>query len=118
MNAYKSIALLSVLALPVFGQSLTVRNDSRSTVVVQTATLSQGKLRSDRPIILAAGAISSAIALEGDKMITVYDSRSNRILTQELHRDTKKSVALSIQSDPRTPGKIRLVPIPSDQRNP
>lgn len=110
MNAGTTLALVLALALPAAGQSLTFRNDARTTVVVQTATLQHGRLRSDRPIVLRQGAFSTPVDLGGDKMITVYDGRSNRILFQGVQRRTEGAMKFSIQPDPRSPGKVLLVP--------
>ncbi|MGL4554955.1 MAG: hypothetical protein ACRC33_27625 [Gemmataceae bacterium] len=111
MNVIASLALVLALAVPALGQPLKLRNDGRTTVVVQTATLTRGKLKSDQPIVLKPGATSEAIELDGDKMVTIYDGRSNRILFQSLQREAKGPVNLSIQPDPRTPGKVKLVAV-------
>jgi hypothetical protein len=108
MNASKALVLMLALALPAFGQTLSFKNDAGTTVVVQTATLVRGKLKGDRPIVLRAGAFSAAIDLDSDKMITVYDGRSNRVLYQGLQKQSTTPLKFSIQ--PAAPNKVKLVP--------
>jgi hypothetical protein len=111
MNASRAFVLMLALALPAFGQTLTFKNEAGTTVVVQTATHIRGKLKSDRPMVLRAGALSTAIDLDSDKMITVYDGRSNRVLYQGLQkRSTTTPLKFSIQTDARAPNKVKLVP--------
>ena len=108
MNASKAFVLMLTLASAAFGHTLTFKNEAGTTVVVQTGTLVRGKLRSDRPIVLRAGAMSAAIDLDSDKMITVYDGRSNRVLFQGLQKHSTTPLKFSIQ--PAPPNKVKLVP--------
>lgn len=112
MSVSKALALMLVLGLPAFAaDGMTLRNDGRTTVVVQTGTLLRGKLKSDQPVILKPGESTPDVPLDADKMVTVYDGKSNRILFQAVQRASKASVHYGIQPDPRLPGKVRLVPI-------
>lgn len=113
MNVSKCFALLAALMLSsavALADTMTFRNDSRTPVVVQTATLMNGRLKSDRPLVLRPGETGPGVMLDGDKMITVYDAKSNRILIQSVQRTSPIPLSFSIQPDTRTPGKAKLVP--------
>jgi hypothetical protein len=105
-----AIALLAVLVPSVLAQAaaLTFRNDTMAAVVVQTGTILRGRVLNDQPLVLRAGA-SSRVSLNSDKLILIYDGKSNRILHQAVQKFQGVPALLSIQPDPQAPGKVKLV---------
>jgi hypothetical protein len=65
-------------------EGLIFRNECPAPVVVQAVSIGpRGFIRRDRPYLLNPGDATPAIALPGDKIITVYDARvPNRVLFQ------------------------------------
>lgn len=114
MNARTLLALVAGLLLPagVFASSLTFRNECRSSLVVQTSTLVRGAMQRDQPYLVRPGETTPRLPFERDKIITVYDGRSSRVLFQGIQRHSRGPIRYSIQpdTDQRTPGKVRLVP--------
>jgi hypothetical protein len=105
------IALLAALFLgdAAPAKELSFKNDLRGSVVVQTVTVIRGVTRRDKPELLAPGETSSTMPQDGDKIITVYDGRSNRILYRNTFKVAPKDCHYSITIDPRL-GKVVLVP--------
>lgn len=112
MDMRTLLTLVAGLLLPagVFANSLTLRNECRSSLVVQTSTLVRGAMQRDQPNLVRPGETTPKLPLERDRIITVYDGRSSRVLYQGIQRYSPVPVRYSIQPDPRTPGKVRLVP--------
>jgi hypothetical protein len=112
-TARSLFALLTGLALagPALAQTITFRNDLPFPVVVQTVTAVRGALRKDQPELLAPGEASTRMPQDGDKIITVYDGRSNRALYKNALKAGPLPVTYSITVDPRLPGKVLLAPL-------
>ena len=107
------IALLSVSVPPGLAQAaitLTFRNDGHVAVVVQTGTIQRGKVLNDQPLVLRAGT-SGRVPFNGDKLLLIYEGKSNRILHQSALRFQGSAASFSIQPDPQKPGKVKLVPL-------
>src|SRR5262245_25929384 len=96
------IALLAglVLASPGPAMTLTFRNELRVAVIVQTVTSVGGMTRRDKPALLPPGKMVT-FDLDGDKIFTVYDARSNRVLFRSALKDTGRPVSMGIVLDPR-----------------
>jgi hypothetical protein len=74
--------LLIAWATRASAQTLIVRNDASTAVVVQVVSVCRGVYRRDRPYLLRPGDVTTpGILLPGDKIITVYDATiPNRVL--------------------------------------
>jgi hypothetical protein len=108
-----AIALLAVSVPPGPAQaaiSLTFRNDCNVAVVVQTGTIQRGKVLNDQPLVLRVGT-SGRVPFHGDKLLLIYEGKSNRILHQSALRFQGSAASFSIQSDPQKSGKVKLVPL-------
>ena len=88
------------------------RNDCRSSVVVQTAAVVNGMAQKDQPMLLRPGDGTDKIPTDVDRIVTVYDARSNRVLFRDVLRaDPKNPRGYSIQPDQQAPNKVRLVQV-------
>jgi hypothetical protein len=105
-----AITLLAVLVPSVLAQAtvLSFRNDTTSAVVVQMGTIVRGRVLNDQPLVLRIGA-TARVPFTGDKLITIYDGKSNRILHQAVQKFQGVASTFSIQPDPQSPGKVKLV---------
>src|SRR5215204_3111286 len=85
------------------------RNECKASVIVQTSTVIRGMVIRDQPSLLRPGDASPKFALKNDKIVTVYDARTNRILCREVLKASLVPVAISIEpdKDPRVP-KVQL----------
>ncbi len=92
--------------------TLTFRNDLPLPVVVQTVTVIRGAMRKDQSELLAMSETSTRMPLDGDKIITIYDGRSNKILYKNALKAGRTSLLYSITTDPRLPGKVLLAQRP------
>src|SRR5579883_1330325 len=78
-----AVLIVGLAAGAASAESITFRNDCKSPVVVQAASVYRGVLRRSRPYLLRPGARSPAITLVGDKVVTIYDGKvPNRVLYQ------------------------------------
>src|SRR5262245_12154594 len=83
------IVFLTPAVLP--AQTITFRNVCRAAVVLETASVVRGVLKRDRPIMLKGGEASPRLALDTDKLVTIYDARvPNRILYKDGVRASKR----------------------------
>ena len=106
------LAVALVCLLPSLGQAQDVvfRNDCRYSVVVQTGVVVKGVLQKDQPTLLRQGDSTDKIPTDVDRVVIVYDSRSNRVLFRDvLKADAKNPRAYSIQPDQQATNKVRLV---------
>jgi hypothetical protein len=104
------LAVPIVCLLPTLVQAETVifRNECRSSIVVQTSTVVKGMVQRDQPNLLRPGEYSPKINFESDKIVTVYDARTNRVLFRDVLKYTKMDLGYSIQPDPKVPNKVLL----------
>jgi hypothetical protein len=101
------IACLS--PLPVLASNLQFSNECRGAVIVQPSTVQFGRVRRDTPLLLRAGAVSSPISLDTDKIITVYDGANpNRVLFQGTLSPGSVDLYYSIVPD-NLPNKVRMI---------
>ena len=107
------VALLAVLGLA--GSSpatvLTFRNEVPTPVIVQTVTAIGVVTRRDKPTLLPPGGIVN-LPFDGDKIVTIYDPRSNRVLFRNALKQVPAPLAFGIIVDPRLPGAVTTVPRP------
>src|SRR5262249_2256939 len=76
-----ALGLVSLLLAPadLSAETIEIRNDAKTTVVIQAACVVNGNVRREKPVTVRAGAKIS-IKLSGNKLITVYDaSMPNRV---------------------------------------
>jgi hypothetical protein len=89
-------------------ENLVFRNDCTAPVVVQAVVVFRGTIRRDKPYLLNPGDMTPAIALPGDKVITVYEARvPNRILFQGAIAAGRKDLFFGVVPD-ALPGRVRL----------
>jgi hypothetical protein len=105
------LAVLIVGLVPMTGRAEKVmfRNECRSPVVVQIATDNKGILRKDEPILLRYGDCTAKIKTNVDRLVTIYDNKTNRVLFRDVLKANKKEQYYSIVFDPRRPGRVQLI---------
>jgi hypothetical protein len=103
------VLLISVTASPVRAEKVMFRNECRATVVVQMATVKNGVVRRDQPILLRYGECTPKIKADVDRLVTIYDGKSNRKLFEEVLKANKKEAYYSIVFDARRPGRVQIV---------
>lgn len=103
-------AVAAVLGVPALLRAETVifRNECRVSVVVQTASVVNGMVQRDTPMLLRPGEYTPKIKLDTDKIVTVFDARSNKVLFREKLLMTDKELGYGIQPDPNAMNKVRL----------
>jgi hypothetical protein len=106
------LAVLVLCASAGAGQAETVifRNECRSPVTVCTATVVRGVLRRDKVTTLNPGESTEKIKTDVDKVLTIYDAKSNRILFSGSLRASKKELYYGIAYNPRMPGRVQVLP--------
>ena len=115
MNAHFPCGLLAALLLaPALASAgtITIYNDDATAVpvIVQATCVVRGKLVRDKPDLLTKGDKSHAIALPGNKVVTIYDARvANRVLFQTVIADSADDLQFTIAPDTTAP-KLKLVP--------
>jgi len=106
------LGFLTLALLPGFvtAETIEVRNDTKATIIIQTACIVNDNVRRERPVTLRTGAKIS-IKLHGNKLITVYDaSMPNRVLHQSTIASSKEDGTYSLQPDTKT-GRLQLSPV-------
>jgi hypothetical protein len=105
------LAVLIVCLLPTTlpAQTVVFRNECKSPVVVQTATVVRNVLLRDSPYLLRSTEATPKIALSVNKILTVYDAKSNRVLFRDVLRATPMDLAYGIELDRNRPGSVRVV---------
>jgi hypothetical protein len=91
--------LLALALLPALirAETITIVNNSRVDMVVQCAAVVGGQVKRDKPQVCKAGASVSILAPGGNKLITVYDGRTNRVLIQTTVAGAKDDQAFAIE---------------------
>jgi hypothetical protein len=107
------LAALIVCLTPWAARSETIvfRNECRSMVTVQTASVVRGVYRKDRAIHLRPGEASARIPLDADKLVIISDPRTNRPLYKDGIRSSKRAVYVGIVPD-TVPFKVKLIARP------
>jgi hypothetical protein len=78
-----AVVLLGWSAQSASAETLTIRNQSNSAVIVQVAGIHRGVFRRDRPHLLQPGETTPVLLVPGDKILTLFDAKVlNRILYQ------------------------------------
>jgi len=108
--APRLLGVLVVCLLPasVDAQTVVFRNECRASVVVQTATVVNGVLVHDSPCLLRSMEATPRIPLKVNKIVTVWDAKSNRILYRSVLRATPVSLAYGIVVHPRIQTQVVL----------
>jgi hypothetical protein len=105
------LAVLIVCLLPTTlpAQTVVFRNECKTPVVVQTSTVFRNTLVRDSPYPLRSMEATPRIALSVNKILTVYDPKSNQVLYRDVLRATRMDLAYGIVLDPPPPGRVRVV---------
>ena len=107
-RAVLSLALFAALATPAAcrAEYVIFRNECKTSVVVQTASVVRGVLKRDQALV-KPGEYTGKIALDYDKTITICDGRTGKILFRDPLRASKKPLGYAILPNP-TNGKVRV----------
>src|SRR5262245_19686470 len=92
---------------PVRADTFTFRNDCRVPLVVQVSSVQRGVLKRDQGM-LRPGESTAKLPLDSDKVITIYDSRTSRILFRNVLKMRKAPVTYSLDTDPLFPSRLRI----------
>jgi hypothetical protein len=91
-------------------ETLLIRNETNVPLTVQAACVVNGMLRPQRPVLLQPGGVTR-VALPGNKLINVYDSRlPNRSLFQGTVEASNQDQAFVLVADGMS-GKVKLEPV-------
>ncbi len=113
MNTIRTRLLLpAVLIVCSVGGSLQAetfvfRNECRVPLVVQVSSVQRGVLKRDQGL-LRPGESTAKLPLDSDKVITVYDSRSSRILFRDVLKVRRQPAWFILEPDPRFPARLRI----------
>jgi hypothetical protein len=107
------LAVLTVCLIPAAlrAENVTFRNDCPFPLVIQTATLRNGTLYRDQAQLIRSGERTTPIRVNADKILSVYDGKSNRTLYRDALRATTKELHYSINAmaNPRFPGRVQMI---------
>jgi hypothetical protein len=107
------IAACLILPAGLRAETLTIRNDTKIPLVIQTAIVVNNQVKVDRPIVIKSGA-SATVALPGNKLISVYNGRNpSQILNKSTIPASKEDGTYSIQADV-LPGRVKLEAVKPD----
>jgi hypothetical protein len=89
----------------------TFRNDTTVPLVVQTATLEKGVLRRDQAQLVRSNESTAPIKTNVDKLLFVYDGKTNRVLYRDVLRANKKEAhyGIAVMPHPTIRGRIIMV---------
>ena len=109
-----SLALFVALATPAAcrAEYVIFRNECKVSVVVQSATVVRGVLKRDQALI-RPGEYTGKLALDSDKIITICDGRTGKVLFRDALRASRKPVGyaiLPVLNMPKVRVEKRLVP--------
>src|SRR3954471_4530622 len=79
-----AVALVCLLPSSGWADNVVFRNECRSSVVVQTAVVVKGVIQKDQPTLLRPGDSTDKIPTDVDRIVIVYDARSNRMLFRDV----------------------------------
>jgi hypothetical protein len=91
-------------------QTVQFRNECRSPVVVQLATVKNNVLQRDQPCLLRSTEVTTKLKADVSKIVVITDAKTNRVLFKDVLHATKKDLAYGIVFDPRFPGRVRVLP--------
>lgn len=91
-------------------ETLVIRNQTGTTLTVQSACVVRGMVRPQRPVLLQPGGVFET-ALPGNKLISVYDPRlPNRSLLQSVIEASCQN-QLFVLGVEGASGKLKLTPV-------
>ncbi len=105
-------AVLVICFLPASApaQPLAFRNECNAPVVVQAVSIFRGRVFRDRPYMLGPGDATPAIALPGDKLLTIYDAKvPNRVIFKGAIPPAAGPALFGVVADV-LPGQVRIEP--------
>jgi len=108
-----AIAACFLIAGDLRAETITIRNDTKVPLVIQTAVVINGQVRVDRPVAIKAGG-ATTITLPGNKLITVYNGRNpSQVLNKSNIPASKEDGTYSMQAD-ILPGRVKLEQVKPD----
>lgn len=107
-----AVLIVCTAATGAFGQTVTFKNECAVPLVVQIASVERGVLKREQGIV-RAGDVTPKLAIDTDKIVTVYDSRTGRILFRDALKASKTPLEFHIAVDPRLPNRVRMVTKPT-----
>jgi hypothetical protein len=75
---------------------------------VQVGTVVKGVLQKDQPTLLRPGDSTEKIPAPVDRVVVVYDARSNRVLFRDVLKADKNPRHYAIQPDPNVMNKVTM----------
>ena len=106
-----AVLILCLMAGDLRADFFVFRNDCKVPLIVQVATVRRGVLMRDQAL-LRAGEATLKTPLESDKVITIVDSRTSRIIFRNVLKVRKKPAYFSLAPDPIFPTRLRITEIP------
>ena len=113
-----SLTLFVALAIPTAcrAEYVVFRNDCKVSVVVQSASVVRGVLKRDQTLV-KPGDYTGKISLDSDKIITICDGRTGKILFRDPLRAAGKPLAFAILAVPNM-AKVRVEKCPLPAKSP
>jgi hypothetical protein len=105
-----ALALLIIAFAPVIAsaETITFRNDTPATIVVQVTSVVRGTVMRERPATLSPNDVSRT-DLPGNKIITISDARKpTNVLYQGAISSSNEDLYLLIKVDPLLPNRLKL----------
>src|SRR5262249_50398539 len=104
-----ALALALVGWLPSRANALTVvfTNNCNRPIAIQAATVIRGVLKREQPYLLKVGQSTPKISITVDKIIMIYDGKSNRMLFKDVLKRSLQPLRYKVTE---TAGKIRVLP--------
>src|SRR5947207_3287742 len=105
------LAVVLVCLLPSLARAEDVvfRNECRTSIVVQTGVYVNGMLNKDQPVLLRPGEATDKIKANVERIVIVWDARTNRVLFRDVLKADRNPRTYGIQPDPQVPNKVRFV---------
>lgn len=112
--AFFSPRLLAVLVLGLIpaglrAETVMFRNEWHKPVIVQTTTLRKGVLHRDQPCLLRYGECTPELVLTADKVVDVYDGKTNCVLFHDVLKAGKSPRYFSIVCNPRRSHQVQVI---------
>src|SRR5262245_48441770 len=106
--ARTALALLIIAFAPVIAsaETVTFRNDTPLTIVVQVTSVVRGTVMRERPATLGPNDVART-DLQGNKIITISDARKpTNVLYQGTISSGNEDLSLLIKTNPLVPGQL------------
>src|SRR5262245_30673409 len=93
-----AVALALVGWLPGRADALTVvfRNECKTPIVVQAATVVRGVMKREQPYLLKYGETTPKINITTSKIIMIYDGKANKMLFRDVLKASAKPLYYSV----------------------